>query len=114
MVPFPRLHFFIPEVATHCEVPAMSWVTSAHHVLGVKHLLGKFRYCQGAVLLGATAGERSKTRNEEVKTGERNHVDSKFPQIRVKLTWESQTCGHSRKSGRYKMIQISICRGGKF
>ena len=63
----------------------MPWVTSSHHVLGVKHLLGKFWYCECTVLLGSSAGERSKSRHEEVKTRERNHVHCQLPEISIQL-----------------------------
>merc|ERR1719312_1099932 len=39
------------EHGSHCEVATMSRVTGSHHVLGIKHLLGKLWYGEGSVLL---------------------------------------------------------------
>ena len=65
------------------QVSTMTWVTSGHHVLGIEHLLSKFRNGQGTVLLAASAGQRSKARHEEVKTREGNHVNGQLAQISV-------------------------------
>ena len=74
------------EHGCHGQVPAVSWVASGHHVLGVEHLLGEFGDGQGTVLLAASAGQRSETGHEEVETGEGDHVDGQFSQISVQLT----------------------------
>ena len=66
----------------------MSRIGGSHHVLGVEHLLGEFRHGNGAVLLTAASNKRSKSDHEEVKTGERNQVDSHLPEVRVELTRE--------------------------
>ena len=83
------IDFFHGHTATehgcHGQVASMPWVTGSHHVLGIKHLLSEFWYCQGAVLLGSSAGEWGKTRHEEVKTRERHHVHCQFPEIGIQL-----------------------------
>jgi len=56
----------------YSEVTAMTGVSSGHHVLGIEHLLSEFGNSNGAVLLAATGGQRSKASHEEVETGEWN------------------------------------------
>jgi hypothetical protein len=43
-----------------------------------------------------------------METREWNHVDSELTEIRVKLTWESQTSGDTRHDGRDEVVEISI------
>merc|ERR1712232_909884 len=95
------------------KVTAVSWVRGAHHVLGIEHLLGELWDGEGTVLLGATRGKWGEANHEEVKTWEWHEVDSELSQVRVELTWESQTAGDSRKSGRNEMVQITIGWGGE-
>ncbi len=57
------------------QVASVSWIAGRHHVLGVEHLLRELRYGEGAVLLAASAGQRSEAGHEEVQTGEGYHVD---------------------------------------
>ena len=75
------------------EVTAVSWVTSSHHVLGIKHLLGKLWDGEGSVLLATSAGKWGESRHEKVETWEWHHVDGELSQVGVELTWESQTGG---------------------
>ena len=67
------------------QVSSVPWITGSHHVFRIKHLLGKLWYCECTVLLGSSAGEWSKSRHEEVKTRERNHVHSQFSEISIQL-----------------------------
>jgi len=71
----------------------VSGVRSAHHVLGVEHLLSELRDGEGSVLLGSSAGQGSETNHEEVKSGEGHQVGSKLSQVRVQLTGESEAAG---------------------
>ena len=50
----------------------MIGVSSGHHVLSIEHLLSKFGNSNGAVLLTAMNGQRSKTSDAEVETGKWN------------------------------------------
>jgi len=49
-----------------------------------------------------------------VKSGERNKIDGKFSQIRVKLTGESQTGSDSGHGSRDQVVKITISGGGEF
>jgi len=98
----------------NCEVSAVSGVASGHHVLGIEHLGGELGDGQSSVLLGSSAGQRSESGDEEVKTGEGNHVDCEFPEISVELSREPQAGGDTRHGGGDEMVKISVCGGGEF
>ena len=92
VIHFPHGHA-ATEDGGHGEVAAVPWVTGGHHVLGVKHLLGKLGDCEGTVLLGATGGEGSKAGHEEMKSREGHHVDSQLAEISIELAGEPQAGG---------------------
>mmetsp|Transcript_28778 Transcript_28778/g.65212 ORF Transcript_28778/g.65212 Transcript_28778/m.65212 type:complete len:282 (+) Transcript_28778:230-1075(+) len=94
------------EHSSTCQVAPVSGISSAHHVLSVKHLLRKLGNCKCTVLLRSTAGERSKSNHEKVKTRKGNNVDCKLAKIRVELPWEAKRAGHSRHNSRNQMVQI--------
>jgi len=48
-----------------------------------------------------------------MKTWEWDQVDSELSQVRVELTWESETAGDTRKSSRDEMVKISVSWGGE-
>ena len=87
----------------------MSWVSSAHHVLGIPHLLGQFWDGEVTVLLRATRGEGSKSHHEKVKARERDQVHSKLSEIRVELTREPKAAGYTRHGCGDQMVQITNC-----
>jgi len=64
-----------PENSSICDVVTVPLVAGSHHILGIKHLLGKFLHCQGPVLLAAMGSEWSKIRHREMKSWEWYHVD---------------------------------------
>ena len=90
----------------------MSGVGSAHHVFGIKHLLGQFRDGQGSVLLRSSGGQGGESDHEEVQSWEGDQVDGQFSQVRVQLTGESEAAGNSGHGGRDQVVQVTISRGG--
>ncbi len=92
----------------------MSWVGSAHHVLGVEHLLGQLGNSQGSVLLTPSTSEGCKSDHEEMETGEGNQVDCQLPQVTVELTREAQTAGDSTHGYGDQMVQVTVGGGGQF
>jgi hypothetical protein len=90
----------------NCQISAVTWITGSHHVLGIKHLLGKFWYSQSSVLLATTRCKRSESWHEEVETWEWYHVDSQFTEISVQLTGESENmmAACDPRHGRYLTV----------
>merc|ERR1719461_1158249 len=101
------------EASSHGEVSTMSWITGGHHVLGVKHLLGKLWNSNSSVLHGTASCQWSKSRHEEVESGEWNHVDRQLPEVSIELTWEPEASGHSRHGQGDQMVEVTIGGGGE-
>ena len=91
----------------------MSWIRSAHHVLGIEHLLGKFWNGKSSVLLGSSGGEWGETSHEEVETWEWDQVNGELSEIGVELTWESDGAGGTRHGDGDEMVKITIGWGGE-
>jgi hypothetical protein len=96
------------EVGRAGQVATVAEVGRSHHVLGVEHLLGELGNGDGAEGVGAAAGEGSESDHEEVETGEGNHVDGQLPEIRVKLTRETQAGGDTRHDGGDEVVQVAV------
>ena len=96
------------------EITAVSGVSSAHHVLGIEHLLGKFGNSEGSVLLGSSGGQRGETNHEEVETREGDQVDSQFSEVRVELTRETEAASDTGHGGRDQVVQVTIGGGSQF
>merc|ERR1711907_605349 len=95
------------------EVATVTWVSCAHHVLGVEHLLGELGHSQSAVLLGATGGEWGEACEEEVETGEWDQVHAELTEVRVELTREADAAGHAGHASGAKVVQVAIGWGGE-
>jgi len=92
----------------------MSRISSAHHILGIEHLLGQFWDGKSSILLRTSGSEGRETSHEKVKTRKGDHVDSNLTKIAIQLTWETNAAGSSRHSSGYQVIQITISGGGQF
>lgn len=62
--------------------------------------------------LHVASGQGRKSNHEEVKSGERNHVNSELSQIRVELTGESETRCHTGHDGGNQVVEIGVRRIG--
>ena len=102
------------EHGSDSEVPSVTRITSSHHVLCIKHLLGEFRDSECTVLLRASACKGGEPGHEEVESGEGDHVHSQFPQVSIELTRETQAGGDTAHCGRDQMVKVTISWSGKF
>mmetsp|Transcript_155898 Transcript_155898/g.498249 ORF Transcript_155898/g.498249 Transcript_155898/m.498249 type:complete len:309 (+) Transcript_155898:166-1092(+) len=86
----------------------MARVSSAHHVLGIKHLLRELRHRECAVLLRAAGSERREASHEEVQPGERDEINGDLAQVAVQLPREAQACGHAAHRRAHQVVEVTI------
>ena len=73
-------------------------------------MLGQLGNADGAEGVGTTAGQRSESDHEEVKTRERNHVDSQLAEIRVQLARESKAGGNAGHDSGNEVVEVTVRR----
>merc|ERR1712203_826151 len=95
------------------EVSSVSGVGSAHHVLGVEHLLGELWDGEGPVLLGSSGGEGSESDHEEVESGEGHQVGGELSEIGVELSGESEAAGDSGDGSGDEVVKVTVGGGGE-
>mmetsp|Transcript_46051 Transcript_46051/g.82909 ORF Transcript_46051/g.82909 Transcript_46051/m.82909 type:complete len:277 (-) Transcript_46051:608-1438(-) len=102
------------EETSSCEVAAVARICSAHHVLGIEHLLSELRHGESTVLLRASGSEWCEASHVEVQTREWHQVHSHLTEVTVELSREAKTAGSAGESCRDEVVQISVRWSGKF
>jgi hypothetical protein len=83
-------------------------VDGAHHILGIEGLGGELWDGEDTVVLGLSGGKWGKSDEEEVKTGEWNHVHGKFTKIAIQLTGETKGACGSGDGVSNKVVQVFV------
>mmetsp|Transcript_11297 Transcript_11297/g.27580 ORF Transcript_11297/g.27580 Transcript_11297/m.27580 type:complete len:367 (+) Transcript_11297:16-1116(+) len=96
------------------KVASVAGVGSAHHVLGVPHLLRELGHGEGAVLLGAAGRQGGEAHHEEVEAGEGDEVHRQLAEVGVELTGETKAAGDARHDGRDEVVEVAESGGGEF
>ena len=92
------------------EVSSVTEIRGSHDVLRIKDLLRKVGHSKMLERLCISARQRRKANHEEVKSGERTHVDGQLAKIRVELTRETETCRDSGHDCRNQVVKIGVGR----
>jgi hypothetical protein len=88
-------------------------VSGAHHVLGIECLLSQLGDGKNTESLGANGSERCESDQEEMQTGEWNHVNGKLSKITVKLTRETKRAGGTGDGISDQVVQVTVAGVGK-
>lgn len=65
------------------KITSITEIRGSHHISRVEHLLSELWDSSSTERVGSTRSERCESNHEEMETGERDHVDSKFAEVRV-------------------------------
>ncbi len=95
------------------QVATVTRISSAHHVLGVPHLLGELGHRECTVLLAPAAGEGCKAHHEKVQTRKGDEVDRQLAQVGVELPWEAQAAGDARHDCADQVVEVTKGGGGE-
>merc|ERR1712226_1824694 len=92
------------------QVTTMAWISCAHHVLCIEHLLRELGHCESTVLLWAPGRKWSKACHEKVKPREWDKVHCDLAQVTIELSWEAEACGTATQGCTHEMVKVTICR----
>merc|ERR550537_840055 len=101
------------EETSGCQVAPVARISSAHHVLGIEHLLSQLRHSQGTVLLRASGSKWRKASHVEVETREWHKVHGHLTKVAIELSREAKSTSGTRQSCRNEVIEISIGWSGE-
>mmetsp|Transcript_82163 Transcript_82163/g.249227 ORF Transcript_82163/g.249227 Transcript_82163/m.249227 type:complete len:265 (+) Transcript_82163:148-942(+) len=90
------------------EVSAVSWVSRAHHVFRVEHLLCQLGHRERTVLLRAPGGQRCEARHEEVQAWEWDEVHRNLPEVTVQLARKAQARRHAAHRCTHEVVQVAV------
>mmetsp|Transcript_29416 Transcript_29416/g.53353 ORF Transcript_29416/g.53353 Transcript_29416/m.53353 type:complete len:406 (-) Transcript_29416:121-1338(-) len=96
------------------EVPSMTGIGGTHHVLGIKRLLGQLGDREDTEILGAFRGEGGESHEEEVETGEGDHVHRELTEVAVQLTRKAEGAGRPGDGRRDEAVEIAVAGIGEF
>ena len=105
---------FPTENSSNSQIPPLPRIGGGHHVPRIKHLLSQFGDADSMKLSTSTGDQWSEPDHEEVQTWEGNHIDSEFSEIRVELTGETETSGHTRHDEGNEVVEVAVGWGIEF
>merc|ERR1719229_1102403 len=91
------------------EVAAVSRVSRAHHIFGIKHLLRELRNRESTVLLRAARGQRSEAGHEEVEPREGDEVHRDLPEVAIELPGKAEARRNTAHGCAHQMVEVPIC-----
>lgn len=95
----------------HCgdsKISSVARIARRHHVLGVEELLSELWDGERPVLRRTSSCQWRESRHEEMKSRERNHIDSEFSEVSIELTGKSKASSDARHCRRNEMVQVAV------